>query len=74
MLCYVMLFLDSTMSCDVTEQRIKRERLGTRLRATLMFNSPTKMIVVVGNAIFPNTESLNLMFFWKDLNSSSTRL
>ena len=48
------------MSCDVTEQRIKRERLGTRLRATLMFNSPTKMIVVVGSATFPNTESLNL--------------
>ena len=49
------------MSCDVTGQRIKKERLGTsRLRATLMFNSPTKMIVVFGNATFPNTESLNL--------------
>ena len=49
------------MSCDVTGQRIKKERLGTsRLRATLMFNSPTKMIVVVGSATFPNTESLNL--------------
>ena len=48
-------FLDSTISCDVTEtsrkQRIKRELLGTRLTLTQALKKTGKLMLAVNNLV-----------------------